>query len=90
MTKHEQARLVRWRLKILRHAEEVTQNVSQTCRYFGISRKTFYKWKKRYEELGETALCNRSTAPRHSPWQTPPEVVRKDRPFLGCVSVLIR
>ncbi|MFH1608557.1 MAG: helix-turn-helix domain-containing protein [Patescibacteria group bacterium] len=26
-----------------------TQNVSQTCKHFGISRKTFYKWKKRYD-----------------------------------------
>ncbi|MFQ6049997.1 MAG: helix-turn-helix domain-containing protein, partial [Candidatus Paceibacterales bacterium] len=23
-------------------------NVSLTCRYFGIARKTFYYWKKRY------------------------------------------
>ena len=36
---------------MLRHAEEVTGNVSATCRYYGISRPTFYKWLHRYEEL---------------------------------------
>lgn len=77
MTKTEQVRLARWRMKVLRHVRETTQNVSQTCRYFGISRKTFYKWKARYEELGEAGLCDRSRAPRHSPRSTPPNVVRK-------------
>ena len=23
-------------------------NISKTCRYFGVSRKTFHEWKKRY------------------------------------------
>lgn len=77
MTKAEQIRLARWRMKVLRHVSETTQNVSQTCRYFGISRKTFYKWKARYEELGEAGLCDRSRAPRHSPRSTPANVVRK-------------
>ena len=77
MTKTEQVRLARWRMKVLRHVAETTQNVSRTCRYFGISRKTFYKWKARYEELGEAGLCDRSRAPRHSPRSTPANVVRK-------------
>jgi len=36
---------VRRKLKILDHAKE-TGNVSKTCRYWGISRDTFYRWKK--------------------------------------------
>jgi LuxR family transcriptional regulator, maltose regulon positive regulatory protein len=35
----------RRRLAILRHAEEVTGNVSMTCRYYGITRQSFYVWK---------------------------------------------
>jgi transposase-like protein len=35
------------RLAILRHAEEVTGNVSLTCRYYGISRQCFYTWRRR-------------------------------------------
>lgn len=42
-------------------------NLSLLCRRFGISRKTGYKWLKRYQEGGESALADRSRRPRHSP-----------------------
>lgn len=42
MTEREQQRLVKHRLAIIEHAQEVTGNVAQTCRYFGISRQSFY------------------------------------------------
>ena len=47
MTKAQQKRLVNWRLKVLRHQREVTQNISRTCRHFGVSRPWFYKWRAR-------------------------------------------
>jgi len=28
------------------------RNVARTCRHFGISRRAFYKWKRRFEKLG--------------------------------------
>jgi len=34
------------RLRWFEHYHK-TKNASLTCRYFGISRKTFYKWKRR-------------------------------------------
>ena len=37
---------------MLRQAEERSRNVAWTCRHFGISRKTFYKWKRRFEAEG--------------------------------------
>jgi len=40
MMKAEHLRLVTWRLKILRHAADEQRTVAQTCRCFGISRKT--------------------------------------------------
>ncbi len=64
MTKHEQARLMNWRLKVLQHASEVTRNVARACRHFGISRKSFYKWQARYAENGTTGLFDRSRRPR--------------------------
>lgn len=64
-------------LAVLRHAEEVTRNVSATCRYYGISRPTFYRWLHRYEELGEEGLRDGSSRPHHSPLATSTEVVGK-------------
>jgi len=77
MEKHEQARLVRWRLKILSHAATQSRSVSETCRHFGLSRKTYYKWKNRYDEHGEAGLCDRPRVPINSPNATPKEVVSK-------------
>jgi transposase InsO family protein len=40
------------------------QNVSLTCRHFGISRKTFYKWKSVYNPKNLYSLEDRSKTPR--------------------------
>lgn len=77
MDEREQQRKIRHRLAVLRHAEEVTGDVSATCRYYGISRPTFYKWLHRFEELGEEGLRDRSSAPHHSPTATKTEIVGK-------------
>lgn len=42
-------RRARHRLAIIRQAEEVTGNVAQTCRYYGISRNAYYIWYRRYQ-----------------------------------------
>lgn len=54
-------------MAILRHAEEVTGNVSATCRYYGISRQCFHKWRNRFNEFGDEGLRDRSSRPHHSP-----------------------
>ena len=77
MTERDQQRLVNHRLAIIRHAEEVTGNVAQTCRYYGITRQTFYRWLRRYEEKGLEGLRDRSRRPHHSPNATSAEVVGK-------------
>lgn len=71
------ARRARRRLAVLQHAEEVSGSVAATCRYYGISRTVFYRWKKRYEEEGLDGLKDRSSAPMHCPNVTSPEVVAK-------------
>jgi len=77
MDDREQQRKIRHRLAVLRHAEEVTGNVAATCRYYGISRPTFYKWRERYEEHGEVGLRDGSSRPLNSPNATSGEVVGK-------------
>src|SRR6266700_6662167 len=76
MTKGEQARLVAWRQRVLGQAA-VDGNVARVCRRFGISRKSFYKWKRRVEEHGEAGLCDRPRTPQRSPRATAREVISK-------------
>ena len=54
-----------------------TGNAQAVCNRFGISRKTFYKWLKRYQESNgdSTSLCDRSRRPHHFPRATLPEHV---------------
>ena len=63
MTKAEQLRLVTFRSKFLEHVKRIG-NIAATCRYFGISRQKFHKWKKRFEEHVAAGLGDRSRAPR--------------------------
>jgi transposase-like protein len=77
VTEKELARGAARRLAIVRHAQEVTGNVSLTCRYFGITRQAFYKWLRRYEEQGLDGLRDRSRRPHVIPHATKPEVVGK-------------
>lgn len=42
------------------------RNAAKTCRYFGISRKTFYSWKKRYNPYHLESLEERSRRPKHT------------------------
>jgi transposase-like protein len=77
MTERVLARGAARRLAIIRHAQEVTGNVSATCRYYGITRQTFYVWLRRYEEHGLEGLRERSRRPHVSPNATRTEVVGK-------------
>ena len=76
MTKTEQIRITTWRSKVLQHAAAIG-NVARTCRRFGISRKSFYKWRRRFVEHGDAGLCDRPRAPLRSPRATATEVVSK-------------
>jgi len=51
-------------------------NFSELCSRFGISRKTGYKWIRRYQENGTAeALEDQSRRPKNSPSKTPKKVV---------------
>ena len=59
------SRLAKARLKWLDHYRGHGENAALTCRYFGISRQTFYRWKRRYNPRDLTSLEERSHRPRH-------------------------
>ncbi len=52
-------------------------SVSKACRELGVPRRTFYRWKLRFDREGESGLVNRRSGPKDHPWSTPPEVVEK-------------
>lgn len=55
-------------------SSERVLDVSKFCREHGISRKTFYKWRARYQREGLAGLEEHSRRPRRSPRQTPVEI----------------
>ena len=69
-------REVSHKLRVLQHADR-HGDVSQTCRYFGIGRASFYRWKSAFERFGEAGLENRSCAPKNPANQKPAEIIEK-------------
>src|SRR5947208_5406907 len=70
----EQIRRTKARLRIIQHYQQVTRNVSLTCRFFGISRSKFYFWMTRYRKLGAPGLREYRRGPRVSPHRIPPQL----------------
>ena len=70
-----QARKVKARLRMLQHAQRLSGNVSQTCRFFGVSRAVYYTWKKRYEKHGVAGLRDSPRRPHKIRFHIPPEIV---------------
>ena len=64
-------------------------NISELCLRIGISRKTGYKWLRRYLEGGDEGLRDLSKRPRQSPSRTSPEIeqlvvdLRREHPTKG-------
>ncbi len=48
-------REIQCKLRILRYAEDIG-HVAKTCRYFGIGRTSFYRWRNEYSEREEKVL----------------------------------
>lgn len=77
------------RLEFVKFALADCSNIADLCRRFDISRKTGYKWIKRYLELGEAGLADLSRKPKASPNKTSDTLVnavlqvRKRHPVWG-------
>jgi len=55
----------RQRLKWFDYYNSHNHNARLTCRYFGISPQTFYRWKRRYDPYRLESLEDRSRRPKH-------------------------
>jgi transposase len=69
-------REIRRKLRILEHAQ-ISGDVSRACRYFGIGRASFHRWRQAYQAKGEAGLANKRSVPHNHPNKTPDEVVEK-------------
>lgn len=72
----KEANDIRRKLKVLNYAQK-NGNVAKTCRYFGISRETFYKWKKSYRIKGDVGLINSKPCPQNIKLRTPKHIEEK-------------
>ena len=70
---HDLSAEAKKRLKWFDWHREHGENVSLTCRHFGIARQTFYRWKSRYRPFDLRSLEDRSSRPqkvRQRTWTT--------------------
>lgn len=66
----KEATTVSQREAFITQARQEGRNMTQLCTAYGISRKTGYKWLRRYHEQGVTGLRDQSRRPHHSPQRT--------------------
>jgi transposase len=77
------------RLELLREPERTGDSVAEVCRRRGVSRETFYVYRRRYLAEGVAGLTPRSRRPRFSPARVEPELeaticaLRKRHPRWG-------
>jgi transposase InsO family protein len=77
------------RLDVLTEPLRSGETVADVCRRYGISRDTYYRYRRRYLAEGLEGLEDRSRRPRSSPAQIPVEVeiricdMRRDHPRWG-------
>ena len=62
------------KMDFVKLVEQGSLSMSQLCLRFGITRRTGYKWVKRYRCEGLPGLKNRSKRPHYSPTKTSDEI----------------
>ncbi len=74
MNAHSGARSCRAsRMLLVQRITEQGWSVTRAALAAGLSRRSAFKWLRRYREHGEAGLVDRSSRPRQMPWTTPPE-----------------
>jgi transposase InsO family protein len=77
------------RLAVLVESERTGETVAEICRRYGISRQTYYRYRKRYLAQGLEGLEDRDRTPHRCPAQIDPELetaicrLRTDHPRWG-------
>jgi transposase-like protein len=76
VTMHKFRRDADHKLRVLQHADRIG-DIGKACRYFGVGRASFYRWRTAYRQYGLAGLENRKTAPKNPANRTAPEIVEK-------------
>ncbi|MEZ4706744.1 MAG: helix-turn-helix domain-containing protein [Caldilineaceae bacterium] len=63
--------------KLLFETWQKTHSVTRACQQVGVSRGTFYHWKKRFDQGGFKALAHFETTAPQKPHRTPARVVEQ-------------
>ena len=56
---------IRTKFNLIREKEWTGDTVSNICKRYGVSRKTYYKWKSRYKQKGIEGLSDISSRPHN-------------------------
>lgn len=62
------------RLDMVLAPEQYGVTVAEVCQLWGVSRQTFYVWRRRYEDEGLAGLEDRSSRPARSPARMPADL----------------
>jgi|WetSurMetagenome_2_1015567.scaffolds.fasta_scaffold184072_1 transposase InsO family protein/transposase-like protein len=65
------------KIQLLSNIIDNNYTVTELSQIYQVSRKTIYKWKKRYHEQGSSGLEERSRTPFHHPNATGPKIVNQ-------------
>lgn len=61
---------IKRKLKLLKYAQSIG-NITKACRYFGVCRETYYKWRRAYQQKGEIGLINSKPCPENPKLRLP-------------------
>ena len=56
---------IKTRFNLIHEKEWTGDTISNICKRYGVSRKTYYKWNKRYEQNGMWGLLDNSRRPHN-------------------------
>lgn len=72
----KEKRDIKRKLDLLNHAKRIG-NVKKACRYFGISKTSYYVWLEKYNKDGEKGLINSKPCPENPTLRTPKYIEEK-------------
>jgi transposase InsO family protein len=78
MRAHRNARTTPYgRALLVRRVRQEGRSVAETAHELGVSRQTVYKWLRRFESAGSSALVDQPSRPHRLPGQTPERAVQQ-------------